>query len=69
MQEATMNFIFALVVGKSINGNVKGKNALNNLWDYQPYVDLFISLALQNIRYMQMLQATATRTKPKHPNY
>ena len=68
MEERTMNFIFALVVGKSSNGNVKGKNALNNLWDYQPYVDLFISIALGNTRYMQMLQSTATRTKPKYAN-
>lgn len=65
MEERTMNFIFALVIGKSAAGNLRGKNALNNLTDNQAWIDLFISLALGNTRYMQMLQSTATRTKPK----
>ena len=69
MEERTMNFVFALVIGKSANGNIKGKNALNNLWDYQPYVDLFIGIALGNTRYMQMLEATTHRTKPHKAHY
>jgi len=61
--EALMNFVFALVVGKSARGNVKGKNALTNLWDDEFWVDFFIKMAIGSRGWMHLVSAGAKRTK------
>lgn len=63
MEERTMNFIFALVIGKSAAGNLRGKNALNNITDNQAWIDFFIDMVLGSDKYKFLLEAGAKRTK------
>jgi hypothetical protein len=67
MEDCTMNMLFALIVGKSINGNLNGKNALNNMWEYIPGVTFCVHLLMDSHRHRQLLEAATNgcRHKPK----
>jgi hypothetical protein len=65
MSDAMMNFIFALVIGKSVRGHLKGKNALNNITDNQAWIDFFIEMILDSHKYKFLLQAGSRRQAPK----
>ena len=57
MEETTVNFIFALVVGKSAFGNINDKRLLNHIWDHEPSVKFYVSLITDTIFFKQLMAA------------
>ena len=57
MEEATINFIFALVVGKSAFGNINDKRLFNHIWTHEPSVRFYVSLITDTMFYEQLMTA------------
>ncbi len=57
MDERTVNFIFAMVVGKSAFGKINDKRLLKNVWKHEPSVRFYVSLITDTIFYKKMMEA------------
>ncbi len=57
MEECTINFIFALVVGKSAFGNINDKRLLNHVWKHEPSVRFYVSLITDTYFYKKLMEA------------
>jgi len=65
MNEAMVNFIFALIVGRSAACNLNRKTLLDNLWDDYDSVEMYVSILTDSYIYGQMILAMKTYKRGK----
>ena len=59
MEDRTINFIYALVVGTSIRGNI----TRSNIWGYEPGVRFYVSIILDNMNDRLFLESLMNKLK------
>jgi hypothetical protein len=68
MNDALVNFIYALVIGKSIKGTINDKRLKKHIWEDEYSFNYYVSLMTDSFKFIHLINAALGHKTRKKGN-